>query len=129
MKLVNERVNGGLTTRVYALDAIRDARSAAEGLLRAAGLAGFEAKYIALRDIQRGADEGNASRELKPDADVREILDALAEQPCDRLYLSGKYEGVRAGVGVDLHTYELSLTLPNGDLAVMDRLAGKLANE
>ena len=129
MNLVTERVNGSLTTRVYVDGAICDARSAAEWILRAVGLAGFEPNYIALRDLAHSADEGSASRQLKPSAAVRELMDALSGQPCDRLYLSGRYEGVCTGVGVDLHSFELSLTLPSGESALMDRLTEVLANE
>lgn len=127
MKLIDRRENGDLTTWTYADERILDAQSAAERIARAAALERFRAKYIALRDLSRSADEGGDSRDLPPDSDAEAIAAALAERPFDRLYLSGRYRGARAGIGIDLNSFELSITLPDGREELADEIAGALA--
>ena len=70
MKRIDKRESRRLTTCVYTDEAIRDARSAAECVARAARTEGYRARYIALRDLERGADEGNGSAQLRPGADA-----------------------------------------------------------
>ena len=127
MNRIDKRENGRLTTWTYLDETLCDARSAAERIVRAAELEGFRAGYIALRDLERRADEGGDSRELPPDSDAAEIADALAGQTIDRLYLSGRYRGVRAGIGIDLRSFELSVTLPEGREDLADEIARALA--
>ena len=127
MNRIDKRENGRLTTWTYTDGALCDARSAAERIVRAAELEGFRAGYIALRDLERSADEGRDSRELPPDLEVEAIVEALAKQPFDRLVLSGRYRGVRAGIGVDLRSFELSVTLPEGREDLADEIARALA--
>ena len=45
----------------------------------------------------------------------------------DRLFLSGSFEGARVGVGVDLRTYELMLSVPGGRTELAEKLAGALS--
>lgn len=129
MNLIDKRENGKLTTWVYTDETLRDAASAAARIARIAAGEGFTAGYIALRDLSHGVDEDNDSRRLPPDAGAEAILEALASAACDRLYLSGRYRRVRVGVGIDLHTYELSITLPEDRLALMEGLAGLSAGD
>ena len=127
MNLIEKRGSGKLATWIYEDKSLRSVESAADRIATAAGLEGFEPKYIALRDLEHSADENNDSRELRADAGKNEILAALIAKPCDRLFLSGKYRGIRVGVGIDLKKFELSITLPDDRLDVMEALAGLLA--
>lgn len=129
MNLIEKRSSGKLATWIYEDKLLRSVESAADRIAFAAALEGFEPKYIALRDLEHSADEGNDSRELKADAGKSGILAALAAKPCDRLFLSGKYRGVRVGVGIDLKKFELSITLPDDRLDIMDSLADLLAGD
>ncbi len=49
---------------------------------------------------------------MAPEAEAAEILSALGRQSCSRLCLSGGFRNVRAGIGIDLSSFEISLTLP-----------------
>ena len=49
---------------------------------------------------------------MAPDAEAAEILSALGRQSCSKLYLSGGFWNVRAGIGIDLRSFEISLSLP-----------------
>lgn len=113
MNLIRKRKNGKRTTWIYTDGALADAASAVKYLTGTASSADFEAQYIALRDLAHSADEGNTSRQMKPDTDAGDILEALTAQPYNRIFLSGKYRGVRAGIGISLRTFELSVTLPD----------------
>lgn len=129
MKLIEKRRSGKLATWVYEDESLQSAESAAERIACAAALEGFAAKYIALRDLKHSADEDNNSRELKADAGPNEILAALTATPCDRLFLSGEYLGVRAGIGIDLKDFGLSITMPDDRPDVPESLAGLLAGD
>lgn len=126
MRLIREYRTGRLNTRVYGSKAVRDAETAARFIAGAAALEEFHAKYIALRDTEHSPDEGNGSRQLRPDAPAEEIRQALAEGSCARLYLSGRYGRANAGIGVDLGNYELSVTLSAGQAERTEKLAAAL---
>lgn len=127
MKRIANQETFGILTCVYGETGLRDAESVARCVERLARLEGFEAKYIALRDLEHGADEGNASRQLRPDAPRQDIVEALLARTYDRLFLSGSFEGARVGVGVDLRTYELMLSVPGGRTGLAEKLAGALS--
>ena len=125
MQLVRKRDTRKLTNCVYRHGAVRDAESAADFIVRAAGLPGYSARYIALRDPDGGED--NDSCQLRSGASAQEILEALGARSCQRLYLSGQFEGVRAGIGIDLNTWEITITGSGEQLACLQKLAGLLA--
>ena len=62
---------------------------------------------------------GIPSSVVDPDgADAQAIADAMAASQCGRVYLSGQFEGVRAGVGIDL--VRLSCGLESADDIIAD---------
>jgi hypothetical protein len=119
MNRIKTRKNRNLITTVYTDEAAGSIESAVRLLIRFRDLDGFEAKYAALRDLDHSADEGNHSREIRTNADESEILNMLASHPCGKLYLGGTYRDIRAGIGIQMKTGEVLITLPgeHADLA------------
>ena len=122
MKLVRKYGSGNLTTYVYEDETIHDQAAAIGRIAAMAGCEDFAPGYIALRDLQHSAGEGSESCQLPPDAAPEEIRRSLAEHPCGKLYLSGRFEGARAGIGIDLQHFELFITLADADEGRMARL-------
>lgn len=127
MKLIREYRTGKLNTRVYEQEKIRDELSAADYLFRIAALENLRVEYIALRDPEHSADEGNGSRQFPPDTSAGEIREALAATPCARLYLAGKYKRAHAGIGIDSRSSEVSVTMYAKQREHMEELAAEIA--
>ena len=127
MKLIREYRTGKLNTKVYGLEGIRDESSATEYLLRIAALENLHAEYIALRDPEHSADEGNGSRQFAPDVSAPEIREALAACACARLYLAAKYKRAYAGIGIDRHSAEVSITMYAKQREHMEELTAEIA--
>ncbi len=127
MKLIREYQTGRLITKVYSHPPIRNAASATQFIAGAAAQEFFHAGYIALRDPEHGPDEDNNSRQLLPAAAADEILEAFAAAPCTRLYLSGKYQRANAGIGIDMRSFEVSVTMSAGQQERAEKLAALLA--
>jgi len=96
-------------------------------LFRIASLEKLHVEYIALRDPEHSADEGNSSRQFPPDASAGEIREALAACPCARLYLAGKYRRANAGIGIDMRSSEVSVTMYASQREHMEELAGEIS--
>ena len=128
MELIREYKTGRLVTRVYRHDAVRDMASAISFLIAAAGLERFHPQYISLRDLEHSPDEGNGSRQFPPDVSAEEIQKALAVNPRAKLYLSGRFQRASAGVGIDMLSFELSLTMSAKQKERMEELAAMLSH-
>ena len=115
--------NGKTITCRFSFEQIRDVASAAGWLTRVAKLKGFTANYYAFRDLSRNSDEGGVSRQLKGECTAKEILDSYLGQPCEKLYLSGNYEGAPLGIGVDLAAFTVDMTVPEGKEEYFDLLS------
>ncbi len=61
--------------------------------------------------------------------DPADAVRALTATPCDRLFLSGEYLGVRAGIGIDLNDFGLSITMPDDRPDAPESFAGLLAGD
>ncbi len=127
MKLINEYKTGRLNTRVYSSKAIKDTESAVNLIVSAAASEQFRAGYIALLDTEHSADEGNSSIQLPPDASGDEIRKAMDSSHFSRLYLSGKYKRANTGIGIDLHTFDVAVTLSARLKETADELAEQLS--
>ena len=103
-----------LTTTYFHSSRVTDTVSAAEWLVSAVSLPEMEGRYIALRDLSRSADEGGGGIQLPPSVTPAEILAALKRAGADRLFLAGRYRGTQVGLGVDLNSFELAITVPSG---------------
>ena len=126
MNRIKTRKNRGLLTAVYADDAAGSPETAVSLLMLFRDMDGFESQYIALRDLERSAEEGSRSRRLQAGAVGREVLDALAAQPCGKLYLAGRYRGFRTGIGIDLKASRVLITLPGEQIALADEMVEKI---
>ena len=126
MNRIKTRKNRGLTTVIYTDETAGRTETAVRLLVLCREIEGFEPGYAALRDLDRSADEGNHSRQLRTGLTEEEIMAALAEQPCGKLYVSGKYQGVRTGIGINMKTSEVSVTLPGEHVALADEIVAKL---
>ena len=127
MKMIREYRTGKLNTRVYELENSRDESSAVDYLFRIAALDNLHAEYIALRDPEHSADEGSGSRQFSPDASAAEIREALAACACARLYLAAKYKRAYAGIGIDRHSSEVSVTMYAKQREHMEELTAEMA--
>ena len=122
MNRIKTRKNRALMTAVYTDDAAGSTESAVRLLMQFRNIDGFEAGYAALRDLDRSADEGNHSRQIRTNAEEQEILEMLAAQPCGKLYLAGTYREVRVGIGINMKTSEVLITLPGEHISLADVL-------
>ena len=127
MKLIREYRTGKMNTRVYEQEKIRNGSSAVDCLFGIAALESLQVSYIALRDTEHSADEGNGSRQFSPDASAGEVLKALEACPGARLYLAGKYKRANAGIGIDQHSGEVSVTMYATQREHMEELTAEIA--
>lgn len=104
--------NGKTVSVRYAQSIARNNEEAVNWLIGMEGTAGFETMYVALRDLSRSADEGKASRQLSGETDAEQLLAALSETPCEKLYLAGRLHGVPVGIGISLADFIPSVTVP-----------------
>lgn len=115
--------SGKLVTVYYTHWSVNSLDSAVELILHIASLDRFRVDYIALRDLEKSSDEGNASREFPAGTDADEILDACRKERYQRIFLSGCWDGARLGVGIDLSGFEVAVTGFAGDQDRIDSLA------
>lgn len=127
MILKETRKTRQLVTFVYSSDVVCCFSSAADFLLRAARAEGFTPVSFALRDLSRSADEGNRSREWGPNVSREEMLDAFAKDGGDRLYLAGRFGRANTGIGVDLKSWEIAVTLSRRCAGKIDALIANIA--
>ena len=127
MNREDSRANGKTMTFHYSEPTVKNIKAAAGWLVRAAKAEGFEANYMALRDLSHSADEGNASRQLKKDTSAEELLAAYEVSPCGRLYLSARYKGTGVGIGIDTAGFGITVTLPEGCGELLDGIEKALA--
>ena len=112
---IREAKDAAVCTYYYTEESVKSVEAAAAWIAGTAALPVMEPAYIMLRDLQNRSDEGNRSCRLEGTAAVQEILDALAGKDLNRIFLIGRYKGCKAGFGVDLHSFELAVTLRNKD--------------
>ena len=124
---IREAKDAAVCTCYYTEESVKSVEAAAAWIVRTAALADLEPSYIMLRDLANRSDEGNQSCRLAGTAAVQEILDALEGKTIDRVFLIGRYKGCKAGFGVDLHSYELAVTLRQGDLGLLGDIEQDLA--
>lgn len=106
------RINGQNVTCYFREKDVHDLQSAAGLIVRIAGMEGFEARYIALRDLDGDSGQDNKSRQFAPGTGVQEILAACEGKGFDRLYLAGRLQDAPVGIGVDLKSFEIAVTVP-----------------
>ncbi len=125
MILTQKQENNQLVSFSYTDQTIGNRHAAVCALVRAAGQ--LSARYIALRDLEHSGDEGNDSRQLRGDATSQDILEALTEKTCDRLFLAGTWKDVSVGVGISLTDWQIQITLPADRADLAEQVAGLLA--
>ena len=106
------RINGQNVTCYFREKDVHDPQSAAGLIVRIAGMEGFEARYIALRDLGGDPGQANKSRQFAPGTGEQEILAACEGKGFDRLYLAGRLQDSPVGIGVDLKSFEIAVTVP-----------------
>ena len=106
------RINGQNVTCYFREEDVRDPQSAVGMIVRIAGMEGFEARYIALRDLDGDPGQANKSRQFAPGIGEQEILAACEGKGVDRLYLAGRLQDAPVGIGVDLKSFEIAVTVP-----------------
>ena len=121
--IIRARINGQNVTCYFREEDVRDMQSAVGLIVRIAGMEGFEARYIALRDLDGDPGQDNDSRQLAPGAGEQEILEACKGKEYDRLYLAGRLQDSSVGIGVDLKTFEVSVTVPRGCRELIGKLS------
>ena len=122
MKRLRMTEDARFTTVYFHTASVRDSASAARWIAGAAALAEMQGRYIALRDLSHSADEGRADVQLDPTADSAELLTALKSGHYDRLFLAGTFSSTRVGLGVDLNSYELAITVPAGQSVLAETI-------
>ena len=65
------RINGQNVTCYFREEDVRDPQSAVGMIVRIAGMEGFEARYIALRDLDGDPGQDNKSRQFAPGTENR----------------------------------------------------------
>ena len=127
MKLTREYRTGKLNTLVYQQESIRDESSAVDYLFSIAALENLHVEYIALRDPEHSADEGDSNRQFSPDTSAEVIRETLATYSCARLYLAGKYRRANAGIGIDMRSSEVAVTMYAKQREHMEELVAEIA--
>ena len=127
MKLIREYRSGKLNTQVYQQEKTRNGSTAVDYLFSIAALENLHVEYIALRDSEHSADEGNSSRQFPPDTPAGTIREALAACSCARLYLAGKYKRAYAGISIDMQSSEVSVTMYARQREHMEELIAEIA--
>ena len=56
--------------------------------------------------------QDNRSRQFAPGTGEQEILAACESKGFDRLYLAGRLQDAPVGIGVDLKSFEIAVTVP-----------------
>ena len=103
---------------------IKDRDSAALLITRIAACPEYDGHYISLRDLKHSSDEGNKSVQLAPDTPCSQIISELETRGTDRLFVLGTYQGIMTGIGVDLSTYRITISVPKSARNAAKEISG-----
>ncbi len=112
----------GLCNQILKDKKVSDPGSAVAFLMKAAATPGFQVHFISLRDLHHSSDEGNTSIQFNSSVPKESIMEELRARSIDRIFLMGSYRGTMTGIGIDLATYEITVSVPDNEKNIVKEL-------
>lgn len=82
----------------------------------------FDIKSVSLKDLQRSADEGNKSVQIKKPIDERHLIREIREREIDRISFDGYFKQVPLSISINILDHKLSIALNKNHVIDMKKL-------
>lgn len=82
----------------------------------------FDIKTVSLKDLQRSADEGNKSIQMKKPIDETELIREIREREIDMVSFDGYFKQAPLPMSISIKDHKLSIALDKNHIVDMNKL-------
>lgn len=122
MSFIKEISDSSNLTRYYYLENVNTNVEAISWLSSIREIDGFFTYYFSYKDLVNRSDEGSESIQINSQESLKKMKLELQNRKIDKITIVGDFFNKTMVIGVDLHTFEIHITIDKNDPADIQQM-------